>query len=383
MDGNQKLQREPAEDGMKLVIFGLSITSSWGNWHAIWWRGLVRALARRGHDVVFMERASEVHANHRDLDLEPPIDFELVWFPSWTEVVPTVRRHLREADAAIVSSRCPDAVPAGDELRASGVPLKVFYELSAPNTLARFEAGDDVPHLPPRGLRGFDLVLSTAGGPALEGLRSRLGATLVASLPVGVDPEVRRAPPGGAIERYRGDLGYLGAYAADRRDKLDRLLFDVAARAPNKSFVVGGALYPADRIWASNIRFIPEVPVEEVPAFLAGSALALNVTPPAAARIGHGASLRLLEAAAAGIPVLSDPWPGMKRFLTPGKEILVAETSDQVLEALALPATELLAIGRRAKERVLDEHTADKRAELLLDLLVGVAAEVEAQRCSA
>ena len=56
---------------MKLVIFGLSISSSWGNGHATLWRGLCRALIGRGHDVYFFERDVPYYAANRDL-LEMP-----------------------------------------------------------------------------------------------------------------------------------------------------------------------------------------------------------------------------------------------------------------------------------------------------------------------
>jgi spore maturation protein CgeB len=201
-------------------VFGLTISSSWGNGHATLWRGLCKALARAGHRVVFYERDVDYYAANRDLAAIPG-GGRLVLYPDWEGIAPQARRDLRDADAAIVTSYCPDGVAATELVLASPARVKAFYDLDTPVTLARLAAGEPVPYIGPRGLRDFDLVLSYTGGAALDGLRRHLGARSVAPLHGSVDPDVhRRVEP---LERFRADLAYLGTFAADRQAALEEL----------------------------------------------------------------------------------------------------------------------------------------------------------------
>ena len=150
---------------MKLVIFGLTISSSWGNGHATLWRGLCKALARRGHEIVFFERDVPYYALNRDLTAPPYA--ELCLYPSWDATLPQARWHLAGADVAMVTSYCPDGIAASDLVLDSAVPVRAFYDLDTPITLARLQAGEAVESIGPRGLGDFDLVLSYTGGRAL------------------------------------------------------------------------------------------------------------------------------------------------------------------------------------------------------------------------
>ena len=205
---------------MKLVIFGLTISSSWGNGHATLWRGLWRALARRGHRLLFFEHDSPWYAAQRDLEELP--GGELVLYPDWDAVASLARRHLQEADAGLVTSYCPDGRPASRLLLDSPVRHKLFYDLDTPVTLELLAAGREVPWLPPEGLGGFDLVLSFTGGPALRLLATRLGARRVAPLYGHVDPQAHR--PVEPLAEWRADLSWLGTWAADRQEALEALL---------------------------------------------------------------------------------------------------------------------------------------------------------------
>ena len=199
--------------GMKLVIFGLTITSSWGNGHATLWRGLVRALGARGHHVVFFERDVPYYAMHRDLTAIAGHDIQL--YDSWDAVREAAARHVRDADVAMVTSYCPDAAGASDLVLGSAAPVRAFYDLDTPVTLSRLENGARVEYLPPQGLGAFDLVLSYTGGGALTALRDRLGARLVRPLYGSVDPAVHR--PTASRPAFDADLSYLGTYAEDRQ----------------------------------------------------------------------------------------------------------------------------------------------------------------------
>jgi spore maturation protein CgeB len=353
---------------MKLVVFGLTVSSSWGNGHATLWRGLIRALERRGHEVVFFERDVPYYAEHRDLtDLG---EAGLVLYPDWDSVRLKALGHLLDADVAMVTSYCPDARPAADLIAEQG-HVSVFYDLDTPVTLARLAAGESVPYLPEDGLGRFDLVLSYTGGQALERLKSDLGARRTAPLYGHVDPEQHHPHP--ADPRYSCDLSYLGTYAADRQATLERLFIDPARRRPQCKFVLGGSGYPQDFPWTDNVWFVQHLPPVEHAPFFSSSRLTLNVTRADMAAMGWCPSGRLFEAAACGAAILSDRWEGLETFFTPGSEILLAGSSADTLAALDRPDADLKAIGRAARERVLDEHTSDHRAEQLLGYLADLS----------
>lgn len=343
---------------MKLVIFGLSISSTWGNGHAALWRGLVAALARRGHDVVFYERNVPYYAAHRDLwTLEAG---RLTLYDDWDDAQATARRDLRDADVAMVTSYCPDALAATDLLLDTPVGVRCFYDLDSPLTLARLKAGDTPDYIGPRGLADFDLVLSYAGGATLDALREHLGARRVAPLYGSVDPSVHVAHRGS--DASDGSLSYLGTYAPDRQDALVRLLVEPARRLPGERFMIAGAQYPDDFPWMPNIFFVRHLPPAQHAAFYASARLTLNITRAPMVAAGYCPSGRLFEAAACGAPILSDRWPGLDEFFEPGREILVADTSDDALTALHLPPEALARIAANARDRVLSQHTADHRA---------------------
>jgi len=358
---------------MKLVIFGLSVSSSWGNGHATIWRGLIRALAAAGHRVTFLERDVPYYASHRDMTELP--GGRLVLYRAWHEVGSTAMAELSDADAGIVTSYCPDAVAATEAVLDSPVPLSVFYDLDTPVTLERLRSGEPVPYIGPGGLAGFDLVLSFAGGAAMDELRDVLGARRVAPLYGSVDPAIHR--PVAPDPRFRADLSYLGTYAADRQGALERLFVEPARRLPDRRFLIGGAKYPDDFPWADNVWFVRHLPPEEHSAFYSSSRLTLNVTRQAMAEMGWCPSGRLFEAAACGTPVLSDIWEGLADFFLPGEEILLVSGPEDVVAAMELSDADLVRIGRRARERALADHTAAHRATELVTLLEG-ALTVEA-----
>jgi spore maturation protein CgeB len=352
-------------DRMKLVIFGLTLSSSWGNGHATLWRGLCRALHRLGHRVVFFERDVSYYALQRDLVELPGTDLRL--YPSWEEVLPQARREVADADVAMVTSYCPDGIAVTDLVLDADGPQRVFYDLDTPVTLARLQAGEPLTYIGPRGLAGFDLVLSYTGGAALAELRERLGARRVAPLYGSVDPEVHC--PSEPLPQYQADLSYLGTYAADRQPTLEKLLLEPARRLPGRRFVIAGAQYPEDFPWEPNVWFVRHLPPSHHAAFFASSPLTLNVTRADMARLGWCPSGRLFEAAACGTAALSDSWEGLGDFFEPGREILLAGTIEEAMAAISLPREEVARVGRAARERVLATHTADHRAREMLEVM--------------
>ncbi len=356
---------------MKLVIFGLTISSSWGNGHATLWRGLCRALAAQGHTVVFFERDVPYYADNRDLREIPGC--ELVLYRAWDEVLPAARRHAAEADVAMVTSYCPDGIAASELVLDSPAPARVFYDLDTPVTLDALRSGAPVAYIGERGLRDFDLVLSFTGGAALEQLRTTLGARRVAPLYGHVDPDVHQ--PAAPLADLRADLSYLGTYAADRQAGVEALLLEPARRLPERRFLIGGAQYPQDFPWTPNLYFMQHLPPAQHPAFYCSSRLTLNVTRRAMAEMGYCPSGRLFEAAACGVPILTDTWEGLDEFFRPGEEILTAGGTEEALAALALGPEELARIGRAGRERALEEHTSARRAEELVRAVEAVGAD--------
>jgi spore maturation protein CgeB len=350
---------------MKFVVFGLSVSSSWGNGHATLWRGLSAALSRRGHRVIFFERDVSYYAATRDL-FELP-GGELILYGTWKEVMPVARRHLSDCDVAMVTSYCPDAMSASDLVLDSRALVRSFYDLDTPVTLDLLERDVQVSYVGARGLRDFDLVLSYAGGAAVSKLSTMLGARFVAVLFGSAD--CRAYHPVRGDERYRAELSYLGTHSVDRDESLRRLFVEPAKRFPDRRFVIGGSQYDSGFPWLPNIFFVDHVPCRCHPAFYCSTRLNLNVTRQAMLRNGYCPSGRLFEAAACGRPILTDQWEGLDSFFEVGREILVVGETDDVINALQLPPEKLARIGHAARERTLDQHTADVRARELEEIL--------------
>jgi spore maturation protein CgeB len=351
---------------MKLVVFGLTMSSSWGNGHATIWRGLGRGLAKRGHRVVFFERDVPYYASHRDT--VSPEGADLILYGSWEETRKRAEAELAVADAGIVTSYCPDAIEASSLVLSSKAGVKCFYDLDTPVTLKAVENGGAPSYVPPCGLGSFDLVLSYTGGRALDGLRNFLGAKNVEALYGSVDPEAHAPVP--ASDVYRADLSYLGTYAEDRQEALQSMFIKTSEILAQKKFVIGGALYPTDFPWRENIYFMRHVPPPEHPSFYCSSAFTLNVTRGAMKDLGWCPSGRLFEAAACGVPVISDWWEGLDDFFEPGSEIVIARRTGDVVDALGMDPSQGKKIGKLARERALFFHSSEARAgelELMIE----------------
>ena len=348
---------------MKVVFLGLSVTSSWGNGHATNYRALMRALTARGHDVTFLERDVPWYAAQRDLP-EPPWGRTFL-YGGVDELRADHASEVRDADLVVVGSYVPDGVAVGNWVADEARGVAAFYDIDTPVTLAKLEAGDDeylAPELVPR----FDLYLSFTGGPTLRTLEERFGARLARAFYCLVDADMY-APDREAEPRL--DLGYLGTYSDDRQPQLERLLLEPARLLPERRFAVAGPQYPADVEWPPNVERTDHLAPADHPAFYAAQRFALNVTRAAMRRAGWSPSVRLFEAAACAVPVISDHWPGIEAIFTPGEEILLAHSADQVVELLTTVGdAERRTIGERARERVLREHTAERRVEQLEEL---------------
>lgn len=345
---------------MKFVIFGLTLSSSWGNGHATLWRALCRALIRRKHSVVFFEHDTPYYAAHRDMaELSGG---KLIVYSDWESIRSLAISELANADMALATSYCVDAIPASEAMFSACKGIRAFYDLDTPVTLEQLNSRTPVFYLPAGGLADFDLVLSYTGGDALEQLKTMLHARRVAPLYGSVDPEAHFPISSLSVST---DLSYLGTYAQDRQDALNLLFIEAARRLSEKRFVIGGAQYPQNFPWTDNIYFIRHVPPSDHPSFFCSSRLTLNVTRRAMAEMGYCPSGRLFEAAACGVPLLTDDWEGLDNFYKRGVEILVARSTEDVINAVNMSDVELKRIANAARERTLSEHTADHRAHEL------------------
>ncbi|MBT2322336.1 glycosyltransferase [Variovorax paradoxus] len=363
------------QGGLRIVIIGLSITSSWGNGHATTYRGLVRELARRGHDVLFLECDVPWYAGHRDMP-HPPFGRTMLY-----EDIDALRqRHtddVGQADLVIVGSFVRDGVEVGDWVHDEAGGIVAFYDIDTPVTLARLAdpPPNEAPYLEARQIAGYDLYLSFTGGPVLRRLEREFGSPAARVLYCAVDPELYHPEPC----EPAWELGYMGTYSTDRQPSVESMLLAPARQWAQGRFAVAGAKYPQELDWPQNVRYIPHLPPAEHRAFYNAQRFTLNVTRADMIAAGWSPSVRLFEAAACGTPIISDRWEGIETLLVPGQEIFLARSSAEVLQLLReLPETERRAVGARARERVLAEHTAAHRAEQLERYVFEVRTAAEA-----
>ncbi len=351
---------------LRIVVAGLSITSSWGNGHATTYRGLVRELVRRGHDVLFLERDVPWYRDNRDL-ANPPYG-RTVLYASLEELYDRHTRAVRESDLVIVGSYVPDGVAVGEWATREAGGASAFYDIDTPVTLAKLARGDHE-YLSPELVARYDVYLSFTGGPTLRRIERELGSPAARALYCSVDPELyfpTDEPP-------RWELGYMGTYSDDRQPTVERLLNEPARALPDRRFVVAGPQYPAHVSWSTNVERVLHLPPAEHRAFYNRQRWTVNVTRADMIAAGWSPSVRLFEAAACGTPIVSDRWAGIEEFLTPGEEIVLADDARDVVRLLADEDEERRRrIGEAARRRVLAAHTAAHRA-----------AELEAYACEA
>lgn len=344
---------------LDIVILGLTITSSWGNGHAVTYRGLMRELCARGHRVLFLERDKPWYADNRDL-ANPPYG-ETALYESFEELRDRFAERIRKADLVIVGSYVPDGPEIIDWVQAQAEGAVAFYDIDTPVTLASLLRGD-CEYLAPRQVRRFDLYLSFTGGPMLRRLEQDYGVPRARALYCSVDPQLYY--PEEKREEWR--LGYMGTWSADRQVVLERLMLEPARRWPSGRFVVAGPLYPSGLDWPANVERIEHLPPSEHRDFYNRQRFTLNVTRADMIKAGYSPSVRLFEAAACGTPIISDFWEGLDTIFAIGREILISQSPEDTLNHLKrTPPERTRELGERARQRVMAEHTAAHRAEQL------------------
>lgn len=361
---------------MRITILGLSLTSSWGNGHASTYRGLVKQLTRRGHDVTFLERDLPWYAENRDLP--SPTFTRVALYQSVAELRTRHEAAVRDADLVMVGSYVPEGRAVGEWVTGVATGVTAFYDIDTPVTLTKLSNGG-ADYITRDLVRKYDLYLSFTGGPTLDRLEREFGARRARPLYCSVDtdhyyPEATST----AAERDkrpgpRWDLGYLGTYSDDRQPALAELLLEPARRLDDRQFVVAGPQYPEAVEWPGNVTRIVHLPPREHRAFYNAQRYTLNITRTDMIRAGWSPSVRLFEAAACGTPIVSDYWEGLEAFFEPGEDILIARSGEEVAAFLHdYPEEDRTAVGLRARARICAGHTAAHRAAEL----EGYAAEV-------
>ena len=344
---------------LDIVIIGLALRSSCGNGHTTTYRALVTALRQRGHRVLFLERDATWYAGHQDLPAE--LSGDVAVYADLEDLADCHGEAIAQADLVIVGSCVPDGIRVGDWVQATASGVVAFYDIDTPVTLASLARGD-CPYLHPRQIPHYDIYLSFSGARSLQALEQRFGSPLALPLYCSVDPERYRPE---ALEPVY-DLGYMGAFSDDRQSVLDQLLLQAARAWPQGRFVVAGPQYPQSLVWPANVERIEHLGAAAHPRFYNRQRYTLNVTHADMAAAGWSPSVRLFEAAACATPIVSEPWEGLDSFFEPGREILIARSTDEVMQCVRdIPEDQRRAIGEAGRRRVLAEHTPAHRARTL------------------
>jgi spore maturation protein CgeB len=268
---------------------------------------------------------------------------------------------VRRADLVMVGSYVPQGIALGKWIVDGARGVTAFYDIDTPVTL-KMVADGTAPYLSAALIPLYRLYLSFTGGPVLSLLERKYGAPMARPLYCCVDAGLYYP----TRHNQRWHLGYMGTYSKDRQSALDRLMLEPARRYRQARMVVAGPQYPRCIKWPANVERIEHLSPKLHRAFYNRQAFTMNVTRSSMVRAGYSPSVRLFEAAACGVPIISDRWPGIDEFFTPGQEILIADSPDQTLEYLTdMTEKERKEIGQRARRRVLREHTAARRSAQL------------------
>jgi spore maturation protein CgeB len=355
---------------MKITIIGLTISSSWGNGHATTYRGLVKELHKSGHEILFLEQDVPWYAGNRDL-INP--DYCKIKFYNHIEDLKHgYTEHIKDADLVMVGSYVMRGTEVGEWVCKTAKGVKAFYDIDTPVTLARLQENDYL-YLSHKLIPQYDIYFSFTGGPVLEKLEKVYGSPMARALYCSFDPDMYYPMP--ACEK-KWDLGYLGTYSEDRQPPLESLMLKAAQNMEEKKFIVAGPQYPYGIRWPHNIERVDHIAPEFHCNFYNSQRFTLNITRQDMIKAGYSPSVRLFEAAACGVPIISDYWQGIETFFEPEMEILISKNSAETQKYLKeLTEEEIRSIGMRAKAKVMEKHTASHRAaelESAVKLLINV-----------
>lgn len=354
---------------MRIAFFASSLVSAYWNGAATYYRGIVRALAARGHRITFYEPDAFDRQAHRDID-DPPWARVVVYSAAGEDGVHRCLDAAKDADLVVKASGVGvfDALLEREVLSlASASRRVVFWDVDAPATLARVNHDETDPFraLIPR----YDLVFTYGGGEPVRRAYRELGARECVPIYNALDPTTHH--PVDRDPRFEGDLGFLGNRLPDRERRVEQFFLEAAAIEPDQQIVLGGNGWH-DKPMPKNVRYLGHVYTRDHNAFNCSVGAVLNISRDSMAAMGFSPATRVFEAAGAGACIITDAWIGIDHFLEPGREILVAESGADVAAHLArTSASERRAIGEAAMRRVLREHTYDHRAARVEEVLDG------------
>jgi spore maturation protein CgeB len=342
---------------MNIAFFGSSLVSAYWNGAATYYRGIVRALAARGHRITFFEPDAYERQAHRDID-DPPWAKVVVYSGTDVGDVDRVLTQAQRADVVVKAS----GIGVWDELLEREVARMrqstIFWDVDAPATLDRLRKNPDDPFHPlvPK----YDAVLTYGGGPPIVRGYEAFGARRCIPIYNALDPSTHFPVP--PVARFECDIALLANRLPDREARVAEFFFAPARALPTKSFLLGGNGWNQEEV-PSNVRAIGHVYTADHNAFNASALAILNVARDSMASCGYSPATRVFEAAGAGTCIVTDAWEGIEVFLEPGREILVASDGEDVARHLRdLDRPRARAIGEAGKRRVLAEHTYARRA---------------------
>jgi spore maturation protein CgeB len=354
---------------MRIAFYGSSLLSSYWNGAATYYRGLLSALAARGHAITFYEPDAFDRQSHRDID--PPAWAEVVVYPATTEGLRTVIAEAEAADVVVKASGVgvfDDELLAGVTAAARPDAIRLFWDVDAPATLAAI--AQSPAHPIRQALPRLDAVLTYGGGAPVIDAYLALGARLCVPIYNALDPATHF--PVAPAPDLTADLVFLGNRLPDREARVDSFFLAPAAALPDLTFLLAGSGW-ADKPVTPNVRRLGHFGTARHNALNSSARAVLNIARDSMAATGFSPATRIFEAAGAGACLLTDHWEGIELFLQPNEEILVARDGADVADHLrALTPARAQAIGARARARILAEHTYDRRAAQVDQLLTDI-----------
>lgn len=355
---------------LEIAFFGSSLVSAYWNGAATYYRGMLRALAARGHRVTFYEPDAYDRQRHRDID-DPPWARVVVYSAAGDEDVCRMLEEARAADVVVKAS----GVGVFDRLLERAVPdlrgpsrQVVFWDVDAPATLDRVHRNPADPFV--ELIPCYDLVLTYGGGEPVARAYKQLGARDCVPVYNALDPETHF--PVAPEARFEGLVGFLGNRLPDREARVEEFFLRAAVLSSGR-FVLGGAGWE-DKPMPPNVARVGHVYTRDHNAFHSSTRAVLNISRESMARYGYSPATRVFEAAGAGACIVTDAWEGIELFLEPGAEVLVAQDGAEVAaHAAALTPKRAREIGMRGRRRILAEHTYAHRAVQVERLLEGRA----------
>jgi spore maturation protein CgeB len=354
--------------GMKIVFFGSSLVSAYWNGAATYYRGIIKALASRGHEITFYE--PDIYDRQQNRDMPDPEWANVVVYSAedLDEVLHTVERAADGVDMLVKTS----GVGAWDrELEKAVIEfarpdtLKVFWDVDAPATLDRVHADGTDPFLPL--IPQFDMVLTYGGGNPVVDAYKELGASQCVPIYNAVDPFTHH--PTAYSDKFGGDLALLANRLPDREARIEEFFLRPAAECPGRRFILGGSGWDG-KLLSPNVRWIGHVKTHDHNLFNSSPLAVLNVNRESMARYGFSPPTRVFEAAGAAACLITDEWEGIEMFLEPDREVLVARDGEHVSAIVnSLDSDTAREIGMAAYKRVIAEHTYEHRAKQLEELL--------------